>query len=56
MLEKYLPPRQIEIVPDGAEECTLMDLDPDHDSRRRDMHTEYDEDESGPSRVQCATN
>lgn len=54
-LEECLPPREVVIVPDGAEECPLMDLDPEHENRRRERR-EYEEDESGPSRVQCATN
>lgn len=55
-LEQCLPPREEVIVPDGAEECNLVDLDPDQESRRRDTRQAYEEDESGPSRVQCATN
>ena len=55
-LERCLPPRQEVIIPDGAEECTLVELDPDQESRRRDHRQAYDEDQGGPSRIQCATN
>lgn len=54
-LEKCLPPREEVIVPDGAEECLLTDLDPEQEQRRRDTRQAYEEDEGGPSRVQCAT-
>lgn len=55
-LEKCLPPRVTVIVPDGAEECNLVDLDPEQESRRRDTRQAYEEDDSGPQRVQCASN
>jgi DnaJ family protein A protein 1 len=57
-LEQCLPPREEIIVPYGAEECTLMDLDTDYEDRERDVHQQHvhDEDESGSSRVKCATN
>ncbi|XP_049798007.1 dnaJ homolog subfamily A member 1 [Schistocerca nitens] len=56
-LENCLPPRPESMIPDGAEECLLMDMDPDQEARRREYKNAYDEDESGtgPSRVQCAT-
>lgn len=54
-LEQCLPPREEVIIPDDAEECTLTDLDPDQESRRKETRQAYEEDESGPSRVQCAT-
>lgn len=45
------------MIPDGAEECLLVDLDPEQEARRREYKNAYDEDEAGhgPSRVQCAT-
>ncbi|OXU30508.1 hypothetical protein TSAR_011545 [Trichomalopsis sarcophagae] len=55
-LEQCLPPREEVMIPDGAEECNLVDLDPEQESRRRDTRQAYEEDEGGPSRVQCATN
>lgn len=54
-LEQCLPAREEVILPDEAEECSLMDLDPEQESRRRDARQAYDEDEGGSSRVQCAT-
>lgn len=54
-LESCLPPREEVIVPEGAEECSLVDLDPEQEARRRDQRQAYEEDEGGPSRVQCAT-
>lgn len=54
-LEKCLPPREEVMIPDGAEDCVLMDLDPEQESRRKDQRQAYEEDEGGPSRVQCAT-
>ncbi|KAJ8674835.1 hypothetical protein QAD02_010621 [Eretmocerus hayati] len=55
-LEKCLPPREQVIVPDGAEECNLMEVDPHEESRRREQRQAYEEDDGRPSRVQCATN
>jgi DnaJ family protein A protein 1 len=45
------------MIPDGAEECLLVELDPEQEARRREYKNAYDEDEAGhgPSRVQCAT-
>ncbi|XP_076673042.1 dnaJ heat shock protein family (Hsp40) member A4-like [Andrena cerasifolii] len=54
-LEQCLPPREVYVIPVGAEECTLTDLDPEQEARRRDQRQAYEEDEGGPSRVQCAT-
>lgn len=49
---------QIEI-PELAEECHLVELDPEQESRRRRQHAgpAYDEDDDHPgmNRVQCAT-
>lgn len=49
---------QIEI-PELAEECHLVDLDPEQENRRRRQHAgpAYDEDDDHPgmNRVQCAT-
>lgn len=46
-------------IPECAEECQLMDLDPDQESRRRRAHQgnayEEDDDQPGMNRVQCAT-
>ncbi|XP_017886584.1 dnaJ homolog subfamily A member 1 [Ceratina calcarata] len=53
-LEQCLPPREEVIIPEGAEECNLMDLDPEQEARRNQRQA-YEEDEGGPSRVQCAT-
>lgn len=59
MLESCLPPRPEITIPENAEECVLMDMDPESESRRRATTSHgnaYDEDEPGPgSRVQCAT-
>lgn len=46
------------MVPDFAEECTLVDMDPEAEARRREYRNACEEDEPGhgPSRVQCATN
>ncbi|XP_033229918.1 dnaJ homolog subfamily A member 1 [Belonocnema kinseyi] len=54
-LEQCLPPREEVMIPDNAEECMLTDLDPEQEARRRDTRPAYEEDEGGPSRVQCAT-
>lgn len=47
-----------QMVPDNAEECMLVDMDPETEARRREYRNACDEDEGnhGPSRVQCATN
>ncbi|KAI4503434.1 hypothetical protein M0802_001656 [Mischocyttarus mexicanus] len=54
-LEQCLPARGEVIIPDGAEEVVLTDLDPETEHRRRDQRPAYEEDQGGPSRVQCAT-
>nr|CAI5868486.1 unnamed protein product [Callosobruchus analis] len=57
-LENALPPRTECIIPDSAEEVTLVDFDPEQE-RRRAQKNAYDEDDEmhGPGqRVQCATN
>lgn len=55
-IENCLPPRTEVIVPDGAEEVMLTEMDPEQEARRQHARNVYDEDEvSGPSRVQCAT-
>ncbi|KAL3885296.1 hypothetical protein ACJMK2_025379 [Sinanodonta woodiana] len=54
-LEQLLPPREECIIPDDAEEHTLIDYDPDtQNNRRRDV---YDDDDDGThgQRVQCAS-
>lgn len=53
-LEQCLPPREEVIIPDGAEDCLLLDLDPEQESRRREHRPFYEEDDGG-SRVQCTT-
>ncbi|XP_065169535.1 dnaJ homolog subfamily A member 1 [Atheta coriaria] len=60
-LEACLPPRQEQIIPDDAEECTLSPFDPEAEARRRQARNVYDEDDEGGhpmggQRVQCATN
>ena len=55
-LEKCLPPRQEIIIPDGAEECTLTDFDPEYESRQmNDSRQAYDEDEGNGTHLQCPT-
>lgn len=57
MLEHCLPARPEIIIPDGAEECVLEDLDPEQEARRQECKNAYDEDEmgNGPSKVNCQT-
>lgn len=50
MLERCLPMRKEVIIPEGAEECILQDLDSE-----REQRLAYEEDEGGSPRVQCAT-
>lgn len=54
-LESCLPAREEVLIPDGAEDVVLTDLDPETEHRRRDQRPAYEEDQGGPSRVQCAT-
>nr|CAD7267594.1 unnamed protein product [Timema shepardi] len=56
-LEDCLPARPEHMIPDNAEDCLLVDIDPDQESRQREFKNAYDEDEAGhgPNRVQCAT-
>lgn len=59
-LENCLPPRPLIDIPELAEECMLMDLDPEQESRRRranhgPAYEEDDEHGPGMNRVQCAT-
>ncbi|XP_055383618.1 dnaJ homolog subfamily A member 1 [Condylostylus longicornis] len=57
-LESCLPPRPVVNIPIDAEECTLEDFDPSHDSRRQSYRPAYDEDgdcHHGPKIQQCAT-
>ncbi|CAG0895753.1 unnamed protein product [Darwinula stevensoni] len=44
-LQEALPPRPEELIPDAAEECTMVDLDPDQEARRQHYKNVYDEDE-----------
>lgn len=56
-LNCILSRRQEVMIPDNAEECNLLDVDPEADSRRRgggSRGNAYDEDEPVGSRVQCA--
>lgn len=55
-LENCLPPRPEIMIPDTAEECLLVPMDPEQESRRRHQKNAYDEDDGrrGPA-VQCAT-
>lgn len=57
-LEQCLPGRPVVKVPEDAEECNMLELDPDHDRRSGHYKNAYDEDEDhhGPGvRVQqCA--
>lgn len=47
------------IIPDDAEECTLLPMDPNADARRQDSRNAYDEDEAhdgqGFRTMQCAS-
>jgi hypothetical protein len=56
-LIKFSISRPETMIPDSAEECLLVELDPEQEARRREYKNAYDEDEAGhgPSRVQCAT-
>ncbi|XP_065199849.1 dnaJ homolog subfamily A member 1-like [Planococcus citri] len=59
MLESCLPARSETVIPENAEECVLLDMDPASD-RKCDHNSSgnaYDEDEPsmGGSRVQCAS-
>ncbi|XP_046408253.1 dnaJ homolog subfamily A member 1 [Ischnura elegans] len=57
MLEHCLPPRPEIIIPDGAEECVLEELDPEQEARRQEYKNAYEEDDmgNGPSKVNCQT-
>lgn len=60
-LENLLPPRKEYIIPDGAEDCMMMKLDPNdrhQNGAYRGEAYESDEESSGPHGgpgVQCAT-
>lgn len=55
-LENCLPPRQEIMIPDTAEECLLIPMDPEQEARRRHQKNVYDEDdERRAPGVQCAT-
>ncbi|ELU11520.1 hypothetical protein CAPTEDRAFT_102315 [Capitella teleta] len=55
-LEALLPERKESIIPDDAEECTLVKYDPKMEQSRRRAEA-YDSDEEGMDgrRVQCAS-
>lgn len=58
MLEQCLPPRPIVNIPANAEECQLIEMDPQQESRRR-QHEAYEEEDDfgrGPRVTQCPTN
>lgn len=59
-LEQCLPDRPVVTIPINAEECDLVDLDPEHESRRMHNRQAYEEDDEagyhhGPRVQQCAT-
>ncbi|XP_050542629.1 dnaJ homolog subfamily A member 1 [Daktulosphaira vitifoliae] len=54
-LESCLPARPVETIPENAEEVSLIEMDPEYESRRRERREAYN-DEDGPTRnVQCAS-
>ncbi|CAH1175569.1 unnamed protein product [Phaedon cochleariae] len=58
-LENALPPRQECMIPDTAEEVTLVEFDPEKEARKRQHRQAYEEDDEmqgSGQRVQCATN
>lgn len=55
LLESCLPARPEETIPENSEEVTLMEMDPEYESRRSNRREAY-YDEDGPTRnVQCAS-
>ena len=63
-LEKILPPRAVEMIPDDAEEATLQEYQDSHGKNDRGGHRGYahmedDDDDDpragGPGAVQCGT-
>ncbi|XP_077301181.1 dnaJ heat shock protein family (Hsp40) member A4-like [Arctopsyche grandis] len=59
LLENCLPPRPQVVIPECAEECMLVDMDPEKESQRQSHRNAYDEDDDGGpgvNKVQCATN
>lgn len=47
--------RPVETIPENAEEVSLIEMDPEYESRRRERREAYN-DEDGPTRnVQCAS-
>ncbi|CAI6348890.1 unnamed protein product [Macrosiphum euphorbiae] len=55
LLESCLPPRPVETIPENSEEVSLVEMDPEYDSRRQSRREAYN-DEDGPTRnVQCAS-
>lgn len=53
-LEQCLPPREEVIIPDGAEECSLSDFDPEYEARQQSNARQAYEEEGRASRLQCA--
>lgn len=48
--------RPVETIPENAEEVSLMEMDPEYESRRQNRRGEAYNDEDGPTRnVQCAS-
>jgi DnaJ homolog subfamily A member 1 len=58
-LEQCLPPRPLVSIPINAEECSLVDLDPEQENRRRHKQAYEEDDEDGyshgPRIQQCST-
>lgn len=47
--------RPVETIPENSEEVSLMEMDPEYESRRQSRREAYS-DEDGPARnVQCAS-
>lgn len=44
------------MIPDGAEEVMLIELDSEAEAKRQSRNVYEEDDVGGPSRVQCAAN
>lgn len=57
LLESCLPPREEEIIPDGAEPVDMVNFDPQSEPSRSNRNEAYDSDDEHPGgqRVQCAS-
>lgn len=52
----FLCYRPVQIIPENAEEVSLMEMDPEYESRRQHRRHDAYGDEDGPTRnVQCAS-